>query len=286
MGSRLLDTVDNPFYGIITTGTLAAKTVTKKQLLLPYPQFTSVNGGNAYLGDSIYHALTFKVEKRFSQGFSLLLAYTKSKLIDNLQSTGRPGAVSGTAVQDWWNLRGERARSYQDIPQRLVMTWLWEIPYRPASAVLRAIAGGWQVNNMTTIQSGRPIALSAVISNGGNRPNAVPGVSHEPANQGLGSWFNTQAFSQPAAFTYGNVSRTLPDINGPRYFNMDASIFKSFPVKERYKIQFRAEAFNLTNTPSFDVPVGAIASATFGRVTSTMTPAHTRELQLALRFSF
>lgn len=286
MGSQLLDQVPNPFYGIITSGTLAAKTVTRKQLLLPYPQFTSVSGGNVYLGDSIYHAFTLKVEKRFSRGFSLLLAYTKSKLIDDLQSTGRPGAVAGTAVQDWWNLSAERARSYQDIPQRLVITGLWEIPYKPTNAILRAIAGGWQMNNMTTIQSGRPIALSASISNGGNRPNVVAGVSDQPANQSLKSWFNTAAFSQPAAFTYGNVSRTLPDINGPSFFNMDASLFKSFPIKERFKLQFRAEAFNLTNTPSFDVPVGSLSSATFGYVTSTMTPAHTRELQFALRLSF
>jgi len=285
-GTQLLQQIPNPFYGIITTGSLATRTITVRQLLLPHPQFTSVSGGSAYLGNSIYHAFTLKVEKRFSQGFSLLAAYAASKLIDDLQATGRPGAVSGTAVQDWQNLRAERSRSYQDLPQRLVITALWEIPYQPASRALRAIAGGWQLNGISTIHSGRSIALSATISNGGNRPNAVPGVRSKPSDQSLNHWFNIAAFAQPPAFTYGNVSRTLPDIHGPRFYNLDASLFKTFPISEQVKLQFRAEAFNLTNTPSFEVPDGRLASATFGMVTATMTPARTREIQLVLRLTF
>ena len=286
MGTQLLTLVPNPFYGKITTGTLSAATVTTRQLLLPYPQFTSVSGGSCYRGNSIYHAFTLKVEKRFSRGFSMLLAYTASKLIDDMGSTGRPGAIGGTGVQDWNYLRGERARSYQDIPQRMVITALWEIPYKPPNSILRAVAGGWQMNGITSIQSGRPITLSASITGGGNRPNWVPGASDKTADQNLYHWYNTAAFTQPPSYTYGNVSRTLPDINGPRFFDMDASLFKTFPLTERFKLQFRAEAFNLTNTPSFEPPGGSLNSATYGVVTSTMTPAHTREIQFALRLSF
>jgi hypothetical protein len=226
------------------------------------------------------------VEKRFSRGFSLLGSYVFSKLIDNLNATGRPGAVSGTGIQDWYNLRGNRSRSFQDIPQRVVITGTWELPIKPVNPVLRQIGGGWQLNGISTIQSGRPIALTATISGGGNRPNVVPGASFEPANQGLFKWFNTDAFSQPAAFTMGNVGRVLDGINGPSYFNLDSSLFKVFPIRERFKLQFRAEAFNLTNTPSFDVPGRTIGSSTFGVVTSTMAPAHTREMQLALQLMF
>ena len=285
-GTQLLQQAPNPFYGIITSGPVATSTLTVRQLLLPFPQFSSVSGGSVYRGNSIYHALTLKVEKRFSQGFSLLAAYAAAKLIDDLQGTGRPGAVSGAAVQDWQNLRAERSRSYQDIPQRLVVTALWEIPYRPDNRLLRGIAGGWQVNGISTIHSGRSIPLSASISNGGNRPNVVPGVSSRPSNQSLSQWFNTAAFSQPPAFTYGNVSRTLPDIHGPRFYNLDASLFKTFAFTEQVKLQFRAEAFNLTNTPSFEVPDGRLNSTTFGMVTATTTPARTREMQMALRLTF
>lgn len=172
----------------------------------------------------------------------------------------------------------------------------WEIPYKPANAILRQIAGGWQMNAMNTIESGRPIALSASVSgSGGNRPNVNPGVSYQVSSQSLYQWFNNTsctldparaAFCQPAPYTYGNVGRTLPDINGPKYFNLDYSLFKTFPLTEKYKLQFRAEAFNLTNTPQFEVPTGSISSATFGMVTATITPAHTREIQFALRLSF
>jgi hypothetical protein len=285
LGTQLTRSVPNPFYGQISTGTLAAQTVTLKQMLLPYPQYLSVSS-NAYMGDSIYNALTVKVEKRFSRGFSLLGSYVFSKLIDDLPATGRPGAVPGTSVQDWYNLRGERARSYQDIPHRVVITGTWEVPFKPHSAIARGFIGGWQLNGISTIQSGRPIALAATVSNGGNRPNVVPGVSDQPSNQSLFQWFNPAAFSQPAAFTMGTASRTLPDINGPSFFDLDASVFKYFPIKERMKLQFRAEVFNLTNTPSFDVPGRTLGSSTFGVVTSTLTPAHTREMQLALQLLF
>ncbi len=285
LGTQLTSTVPNPFAGLITTGTLAAATVTRRQLLLPFPQYLSVSS-NAYMGDSIYNAFALKVEKRFSRGFSLLGSYVFSKLIDDLPATGRPGAVPGTSVQDWYNLRGERSRSYQDIPQRVVMTATWELPFKPSDRILRGIAGGWQVNGISTIQSGRPIALAASISGGGNRPNVVSGTSDQPTGQSLFNWFNTAAFAQPAAFTLGTVSRTLPDINGPSFFDLDASLFKFFPIREHMKLQFRAEVFNLTNTPSFDVPGRTFGSSTFGVVTSTLSPVHTREMQLALQLIF
>lgn len=90
MGTQLLTLVNNPFYGYITTGTLAARTVTTRQLLLPFPEFQSISGGSVYRGNSIYHAFTFKTEKRFSRGFSVLAGYTISKLLDDMQGTGRP----------------------------------------------------------------------------------------------------------------------------------------------------------------------------------------------------
>jgi hypothetical protein len=286
LGSALLQTVPNPFAGVIQTGALAASTVTARQLMLPYPQFTSVSGGSAYLGNSIYHAFTLKVEKRFSKGFSLLAGYTASKLIDDLQATGRPGAVAGTTIQNWTNLAAERSKSYQDLPQRLVLTGLWELPYRSANRIVQGVLGGWQLNSMATIESGRPISLAATIPNGGNRPNVVPGVEAKLDNPTLEKWFNTAAFSQPAAFTYGNASRTLPDVHSDGMFSLDSSIFKNFAVRENVRLQFRAEAFNVTNTPTFDTPGRSLNAATFGVVTATAFTPRPRECQFALRLSF
>jgi len=297
LGTALGSLVPNPFYGVITSGPLTAAQIPQEQLLLPFPQFTALSGSlqggvvnpNSFLSSSIYHALTLKVEKRFSGGFSLLASYAASKLLDlgdNLTQV-RPGGVIGYAVQNWNNLAGERSKSLYDVPQRLVMTALWDIPFgKSGNPFYRAAAGGWQLNAITTIQSGLPIPLGATVLGGGDRPNVVPGVSDKLAAQSLSQWFNTAAFSAPAPFTYGNVSRTLPDISSDGVFSMDFSAFKNFTLWERYQFQFRAEAFNLTNTPVFDTPGTTYGTPLFGVVTATAFSPHPRVIQFGLRLRF
>jgi hypothetical protein len=296
LGSALGQSVPNPFFGVIPSGPLAAATIPRSQTLLPYPQFTNLPGFQggvtnpfAFTGNSIYHAFTLKVEKRFSRGFSILAAYSKTKLIDagdNLTQV-RPGAVTGTTVQDWNNLAAERSKSLYDVPQRMVITALWELPVgRSGNAIYKAIAGGWQLNAIATIQSGLPIPLQITGQTLANRPNVVPGVSDRPASQSLTQWFNTAAFTAPAPFTYGNVSRTLPDISSGTVKNLDFSLFKNFSYHETYKLQFRAEAFNLTNTPTFDTPGTTYGTPTFGTVTATAFFPHPRVVQFGLRMQF
>jgi hypothetical protein len=296
LGTALGQPVPNPFAGVITAGNLAAATIPRSQTLLPYPQFTNLpayQGGVvnpfAFTGNSIYHAFTLKIEKRFSRGFSVLAAYSKTKLIDagdNLTQV-RPGAVTGTTVQDWNNLAAERSKSLYDVPQRLVITALWELPFgRTGNPIYRAIAGGWQWNGVATIQSGLPIPLLMPVTTLANRPSVMPGVSDRPAHQSLAQWFNTAAFTAPAPFTYGNVSRTLPDISSGTVKNLDFSLFKNFTYRETYKLQFRAEAFNLTNTPTFETPGNAYGTPTFGQVTATAFFPHPRVVQFGLRMQF
>jgi hypothetical protein len=297
-GSALGESVPNPFFKVITTGPLAPATVPRSQLLLPYPQYTALSGviqGGlntpfSYAGDSIYHALTAKVEKRLSNGLSMLAAYSRSKLIDvgdNLTQV-RPGGISGTTVQDWSNLRAERSKSLYDVPQRLVVTTLYELPFgRNGSMLYRALAGGWQVNSILTLQGGLPIPLQMPVSSwGANRPSVVPGVSDHPAQQTLSQWFNTAAFTAPAPYRYETVSRTLPDISGDGLFSIDFSAFKNFVVRERLKFQFRAEAFNLTNTPTFEIPGTSYGTPTFGQVTATAFTPKPRIVQFGLRMTF
>jgi hypothetical protein len=296
LGTALGQPVPNPFAGVITAGNLAAAMIPRSQTLLPYPQFTNLPGYQggvvnpfAFTGNSIYHAFTLKIEKRFSRGFSVLAAYSKTKLIDagdNLTQV-RPGAVTGTTVQDWNNLAAERSKSLYDVPQRLVITALWELPFgRTGNPIYRAIAGGWQWNGVATIQSGLPIPLLIPVTTLANRPNVVPGVSDRPAQQSIAQWFNTAAFTAPAPFTYGNVSRTLPDISSGTVKNLDFSLFKNFTYHETYKLQFRAEAFNLTNTPTFDTPGNTFGTPTFGQVTATAFFPKPRVVQFGLRLQF
>ncbi|HZS52198.1 MAG TPA: carboxypeptidase regulatory-like domain-containing protein [Bryobacterales bacterium] len=298
LGSALGQTVPNPFYGVITSGPLAAAQVPQYWLMLPFPQYAYTSlptsqGGVispiSYLNNSIYHALTVKVEKRFSRGFSLLASYAASKLLDlgdNLTQV-RPGGVSGYLVQNWNNLSAERSKSLYDVPQRLVVTALWDVPLgKSGNPLYRAVAGGWQLNAITTLQSGLPIPLGANLTGVGNRPSVVAGVSDKASSQSLSQWFNTAAFTAPAPYSYGNASRTLPDVLSDGLFSMDFSAFKNFSVREKYQFQFRAEAFNLTNTPTFEVPGTMYGSPTFGQVTATAFTPKPRVIQFGLKLRF
>ncbi len=288
-GATLAESVANPFRGLVATGPLSGATITRQQSLLPFPQFTGVSGGYSFLNNSIYHALAIKVEKRMSRGLSFLMAYTGAKLLDDGANSGqvRPGAAVTTTVQNWSNFRAERSKSSQDVPQRMVLSVLWEVPFgKTGSALARHAIGGWQLNAIQTIESGTPIALAATVAGGGNRPNVVPGLSAKVDHPTIDRWFNTDAFSNPAGYTYGNVSRTLPNLHTDSLYNLDLSLFKNFAIREGWKLQFRAEAFNFTNTPTFGEPGRAINTATFGVVTSQAFNPKPREVQLALRLIF
>ena len=298
LGPALNTQVTNPFFGIIKTGPLAAATVPQAQLLLPYPQFTALSGSLqggvvnpfSYLNNSTYHALTVKAERRFSSGLSILLAYSKSKLLDegdNLTQV-RPGGVTGTVVQDWSNISAEKSKSLYDVPQRLVLTTLYELPFfKHGNPLARATLGGWQVNAIMTIQAGLPIPIQMPANIfGADRPSVVPGVSDASATQTLSHWYNTAAFNAPAPYTYGNVARTLPDVSGDGLFNLDFSLFKNFTVRERFKFQFRAEAFNLTNTPTFDATNNTYGTPTFGQITALAFFPKPRIIQFGLRMDF
>ncbi len=289
LGTQLAQSVPNPFLGSIASGPLAGATITRLQSLLPYPQFTGVNGGYSYLHNSIYHALAVKVEKRFSQGFSILMAYTKSKLIDDGNATGqiRPGGNNIAGAQNWLNLRAERSKAAEDVPQRMVLTALWALPFgRDGHIAKRLIIGGWQMNPIMTLESGTPLSLTATVPGGGNRPDVVAGQQAKLENPTLERWFNTAAFTQPQPFALGTVSRTLPNVHSDSVFNIDVSLFKDFQIREGMKVQFRAEAFNMTNTPTFASPGTSVNAATFGVVTATAFTPKPREVQLALKLIF
>ena len=287
LGNQLVQSVPNPFFGTFTSGPLSNATTTRQQLLLPHPQYTTVTTLFDFLGDSVYHAFALKVEKRFSQGFSLLVSYTASKMIDNANGrAGGTGTALGTSspILNWYNRRAERSISTENIPQRMVLTGLWRVPFaKNTHGLRRAVLDGWQLNAITTLQSGSPLLVVA----GSNRPNVVPGcdVGNVPGGQSLAKWFNTACFTVPAAFTYGNSARTIPNMTGPGLQNIDFSILKAFSFKERYKFEFRGEAYNLFNGAQFDVPGVDANSQSFGRVSAILANS-SRDMQFSLRMSF
>jgi hypothetical protein len=300
LGTGLQTLVPNPFYGTITTGTLSQPTVARRQLLLPYPQYTNVNMINASWGDSIYHALTIKAEKRFSAGISVLLSYTAGKLISDVLSSlstydNSTNAGLGTSVQNWYNLGGERSLSELDIPQSLSLSYVVELPFGKGKALLSNVRGvpamlvsGWQLSGIVTHRSGFPLSLSTPITGGGNRPNstgvsaALPGGRSR--QQEIAEWFDVTQFILPAAFTNGNLSRTLPNVRGPALTNFDLSLVKNTTIYERLKLELRGEAFNLMNTPHLWLPNTGLNSTQFGQISSTT--GNPRVLQVAMKATF
>jgi hypothetical protein len=134
LGSGLNTAVPNPFQPFVQIGTLSNATVAQRQLLLPFPQFLSVMEVNNPWGDSNYHSLQVKLVKRMSGGLSLLASYTWSKLISNVNSQNAPiGPSDNAGVQNYYDLRAERAVSESDQPQNLVLNAVHELPFQPVA---------------------------------------------------------------------------------------------------------------------------------------------------------
>jgi len=299
MGSALLAKVNNPFYQKIpyTTGALAQTTVEYRQLLRPYPQYTGLGSFRKPSADSIYHGMTVRADKRFSSGLSLLLAYTAGKLIDNASSAVNfQGPLAGTRL-DFYNRRLDRSVSSMDVAQRAVISYVYELPFGKGKKFLSAlprganmIVTGWQVNGITTFQSGTPIFILAASNNTNiytqsQRPNATGSakLSSGTKDARMNRWFDTSVFSQPAAYTFGTLSRTLPDVRNPGQRNTDLSAFKNtyFGSEQRVNLQYRCEMFNVFNTTQFGSPGNTVLSGNFGIISSTAVAP--RNIQMALK---
>lgn len=298
MGTALTNQVTNPFQPYVTIGTLANPKVAQRQLLLPYPQFLSVQEVNNPYGSSTYHSLQTKLVKRMSGGLTLLASYTWSKLISNVNAQNAPiGTTDNTGVQNYYNLRAERAVSELDQPHNLVINGVYELPFGQGKAFLGGLnsiankfVGGWKMTSILTEQSGFPLTLSAAGVGAGTRPNPVPGVNPfitgaRSNQQHMNAWLNKAAFVTPPAYTFGTLGRTYTKVLGPGVQNLDASLEKDtrfFHIDS----ELRAEFFNVTNTPHFSQPDTAIQDAAFGTITSLIPSPPTREIQFALKLSF
>ncbi len=304
LGSQLNTQVPNPFFGLVTAGALSQRTVTQGQLLLRHPQYTGFVQRTSYLGNSTYHALQAKAERRFGAGGSVLGAYTFSKLLTDMESLSEwlnANVGSGGGTQQPNNLRAEKALAGFDSRHRLTVAYSVDIPTGKGKAFLGNITGpadkiisGWSASGTATFQSGFPLALNATPNitglATGLRPNVVPGCQKQiegSAQSRLRRWFNTSCYTVPAAYTFGSESRTDPDLRGHGINQFNFSLLKRTNITERANVEFRAEIFNLFNRAQFGQPnltVTTAANATTGQVfTQINTP---RLVQFALRFSF
>jgi len=297
-GASLLQSVPNPYYGQIpSSSTLGGKNVSQAQLLKPYPRFLNVATYRHNSGQTNYNALEAKLEQRLAHGVSLLFAYTHSKLIDDASAVfsttvlSSPNSSSLIAA-DTYRPSLERDSSSGDMPNVTSLSGTWDLPagrgHQYASRGLAAtLLGGWQLNAIMSLQSGMPVTVTQATNFNSfagfstQRPNLVGKPSLSPADRSPSRYFNTAAFATAPQFTIGSASRN--PVRGPAYRDLDIALVKHSTLFHETGLEFRAELFNVTNTPAFAQPNGIFGSDAFGSITSTTTDP--RVMQLAIRFT-
>ncbi len=297
-GAPLLTKVPNPYYGQLpASSSIGGKTVTQAQLLKPYPRFLNVATYRNNTGTTNYNAAEAKVEQRFAHGFSFLFAYTHSKLIDDASSVfsttvlSSPNSSSLIAA-DTFRPRLERDSSSGDMPNVTSFSGIYDLPagrgHRFASSGLASsVLGGWALNGILSLQSGMPVTVTQATNNNAfagfalQRPNLVGKPNLPPDQRTPGQYFNTAAFATAPQFTIGSASRN--SARGPAYRDIDFALVKHTSLPGETDVEFRAEIFNVMNTPEFSQPNGGFGSAAFGSITSTVTDP--RVVQFAIRFT-
>ena len=297
-GDALLKKVPNPYYGQLPVSSpIGGKTVAEAQLLKPYPRFQNVAIYRHNSGTTNYNAFEAKVEQRTSHGLTLLFSYTYSKLIDDASSVfsstvlSSPNSSSLVAA-DTFHPGLERDASNGDMPNVVALSVVYSLPAGrghsfASHGIANAILGNWDVDTIMSLQSGMPVTVTQATNNNSfagfalQRP-FVQGKTALPADERKPSkFFNTDAFATAPRFVLGNASRN--PVRGPAYRDLDLALVKHFSIKEKAQIEFRAELFDVTNTPAFSQPNGSFGSPAFGSITSTTTDP--RVAQFALRIS-
>ncbi|HTH03745.1 MAG TPA: TonB-dependent receptor [Vicinamibacterales bacterium] len=269
----------------------------------PYPAFGDIQWMENRVS-STYNSLQARLEKRFSHGLSGMVSYTLGQAltggVDHISTSGG-GAGFDTGVfrepQDAYNLRAERGPSEFDVRHRLVVNYIWEMPFgrdrrygKDWSPALDFVLGGWQLTGIHAVQSGLALTAtlggSTVLNLGGERrarPNLV-GNPELPENQRtVARWFNTDAFAafSPSPQAFGNAGIGI--MRGPGMANFDFTLAKNFRVGDRRSFQFRTEFFNAFNHANFGPPNIMRDSSGFGQI---LTAANARIIQFGLKFYF
>jgi len=252
--------------GCYTTTCTPTQVAAQKRFLYPYqvPTHYDVSWGRSW-----YDGLQVSLDGK-GHSLTYLLSYTWSKAIDIGADEWFGTGTNGTSVQNSWDINADKGLAGFDLPQLFTGSIVYQLPFgkqrrfSSGSGVLDAIIGDWQVNGIVNLSSGtlyNVIANNAIpnvgaVNGNSERANVVgdPNLAHRSRNQ----WFNIAAFSVPPTGAFGNFGRNVLRAD-PRH-NADLSVFRSFPITESKRLEFRAEAFNLFNTPVWDIPHSNISS--------------------------
>jgi len=248
------------------------------------------------IGNSNYHALQVKAERRMGRGLTFVTAYTWAKALSGISDIG--GQVGGGnyigAPQDIYYAGGDRSVAGFDLPHRFVQTILYDLPFfRTSKGLTGALLGGWQVSTIMTFQSGYPSPVTNNVDTTGtginSRPDQVSGQNGNLAGdqRTWAKWFNTAAFV-PAQFGRFGTSPRTNAIRLPGIMNADFSVNKRFRIQESRHIEIRMETFNLVNhfNPNPDTLDRNIRSVTFGAIGGGVQGVTTRVIQLGAKLAF
>ena len=254
----------------------------------PITGFSSI-GYQQSVSNSNYNGLWISADKRFSKGLTFQTSYTFSKSIDN-NSVGS----SNPQAQDYRNLSAERGLSDFDARHRVVLSGVYQLPFSGGTNGLRKrLVEGWSVAPILNLQSGNPFSpiIGATDTRGSllafNRPFVNLGVPLYTPNPDPSGFVNRAAFTQQAT-GFGNAGRNI--LRSPGFQDVDFSVAKRTLIKERFEVQFRAEAFNILNHPNFSQPVNNLLATTFGQITATRTArgdlGSSRQVQFGIKLIF
>jgi hypothetical protein len=269
----------------------------QSRLLRRFPQFTNVTHFSPPWGNSTYHSLNVKVEKRYSQGLSLLGNFTWSKWIDDIQDGASLGLNPG-AYQHSQLRKFDRSLSGNDVPRRLMVSSIYDLPWRKGgkfqigNPILNAILGDWGLSIIAELRDGVPFGVAEFVNTSNafstsQRPNLLsdPALDTGRSRSDLiARYFDTNAFAAPGAGNFGNAARNV--LRGPGYIGLDGSVHKRWTLHESLGLQFRTDIYNFPNRPNFANPASVRGRADFGRIASVLEGSTGRLIQMSLRLEF
>jgi len=268
------------------------------QIRRPFPQFSDVQVMMAAVGNSTYHGMNLKVDKRASGGLHFQANYTWSRFIDDMEARAELGGSPGSGFANFYDRRADRGLSGNHLSHRFIWSSVYELPigggrrFAPGGRVLNGVAGGWSLGYILEMRTGAPYGMVEQTNRTNafaeaQRPNVV-GVARIEGGRSrdgkINGWFNPAAFAQPREFTFGNAGRTSGF--GPGAISMDLSILKDFPVVEGQRLQFRAEMLNVENRPAFGLPATGRGAPNIAQIRSLAPGNASRVMQLGLHYKF
>jgi hypothetical protein len=276
------------------------------QNYVPFPDFARGSSYADTIGVANYHSLQTKYQRRLSNGLTVLFAYTFSKTLTDAGDLLSGGGVSGyrASYLPGWGIHKDMGLAPFDIRHAISASGIYDLPFGHgqkfmdnSNRVAEFLLGNWSTNWILTLDTGQPQTINCATSTGaGTGCYALyTGISPYSGVHDVAQYYNPAAFATPPVVTQVGQSNYAPlgggntQVSGPPFRRLDFSLFKSFPLTETMRFEFRAESFNLTNTPAFSQPgnLNYLDTTNFGRITSTRdSPNDPRELQFALKFYF